>query len=121
VLRFIVVQAVVRDYFYPLKEDHSYAACEIFVLQNLSLQLLSFIFQYVQLLKLLKSVIILCECLQDLVSFLEPLLRNSSEHRRNYMVIKNLILRANLEVSLMSCSLVAFFWACPWGMQHVSY
>ncbi|XP_047092295.1 vacuolar sorting protein 39-like [Lolium rigidum] len=36
--------------------------------------------------------------LQDLVSFLEPLLRNSSEHRRNYMVIKNLILRANLEV-----------------------
>uniref|UniRef100_A0ACD5YMX6 Uncharacterized protein n=1 Tax=Avena sativa TaxID=4498 RepID=A0ACD5YMX6_AVESA len=36
--------------------------------------------------------------LQDLVSFLEPLLRNSSEHRRNYMVIKNLILRANLQV-----------------------
>lgn len=36
--------------------------------------------------------------LQDLVSFLEPLLRNSSEHRRNYMVIKNLIFRANLQV-----------------------
>uniref|UniRef100_A0A0E0KI90 CNH domain-containing protein n=1 Tax=Oryza punctata TaxID=4537 RepID=A0A0E0KI90_ORYPU len=36
--------------------------------------------------------------LQDLVLFLEPLLRNSSEHRRNYMVIKNLIFRANLQV-----------------------
>lgn len=43
------------------------------------------------------------------MSFLEPLLRNSSEHRRNYMVIKNLILRANLQVSLKSCSLVAVF------------
>ncbi|KAG2546335.1 hypothetical protein PVAP13_9KG027400 [Panicum virgatum] len=36
--------------------------------------------------------------LQDLVSFLEPLLRNSSEHLRNYLVIKNLIFRANLQV-----------------------
>ncbi|RCV41194.1 hypothetical protein SETIT_9G116000v2 [Setaria italica] len=36
--------------------------------------------------------------LQDLVSFLEPLLRNSSEHLRNYLVIKNLISRANLQV-----------------------
>nr|CAB3498433.1 unnamed protein product [Digitaria exilis] len=34
----------------------------------------------------------------DLVSFLEPLLRNSSEHLRNYLVIKNLIFRANLQV-----------------------
>lgn len=36
--------------------------------------------------------------LQDLVSFLEPLLRNSSEHLRNYLIIKNLIFRANLQV-----------------------
>ncbi|KAK3146282.1 hypothetical protein QOZ80_3BG0264000 [Eleusine coracana subsp. coracana] len=36
--------------------------------------------------------------LQDMVSFLEPLLRNSSEHLRNYLVIKNLIFRGNLQV-----------------------
>uniref|UniRef100_A0A0A9DN37 Vacuolar sorting protein 39/Transforming growth factor beta receptor-associated zinc finger domain-containing protein n=1 Tax=Arundo donax TaxID=35708 RepID=A0A0A9DN37_ARUDO len=36
--------------------------------------------------------------LQDMVSFLEPLLRNSSEHLCNYLVIKNLIFRANLQV-----------------------
>ena len=92
---FIAVQARVRYKFHPLKEDNSYAASEFFVFHNSLLQL----FQYVQLLKFLKSLIIWSECLQDLVSFLEPLLRNSSEHRRNYMVIKNLILRANLEVS----------------------
>ncbi|OAY77566.1 Vam6/Vps39-like protein [Ananas comosus] len=36
--------------------------------------------------------------LQNLLSFLEPLLKKSSEHRRNYAVIKNLIFRAHLQV-----------------------
>ncbi|KAJ4791315.1 Vam6/Vps39-like protein [Rhynchospora pubera] len=36
--------------------------------------------------------------LQNLLSFLEPLLKNSSEHRRNYLVIKNLNSSENLQV-----------------------
>lgn len=36
---------------------------------------------------------------QNLLSFLEPLLKKSSEHRRNYAVIKNLIFRAHLQVN----------------------
>ncbi|KAJ3672865.1 hypothetical protein LUZ60_006239 [Juncus effusus] len=36
--------------------------------------------------------------LQNLLSFMEPLLKNSSEHRRNYLVIKNLNMRENLQV-----------------------
>ncbi|XP_078171636.1 vacuolar sorting protein 39 isoform X1 [Carex rostrata] len=36
--------------------------------------------------------------LQNLLTFLEPLLKNSSEHLRNYLVIKNLNSRENLQV-----------------------
>ncbi|XP_072972128.1 vacuolar sorting protein 39 [Typha angustifolia] len=43
--------------------------------------------------------------LQNLLPFLEPLLKKSSEHRRNCSVVKNLIFRSNLQVKedLYSC------------------
>lgn len=59
-------------------------------------------------------LIVLFFTLQNLIRFLEPLLKKSSEGRRNYSVIKSLRFTENLQVCINGSCWFILLWTYSW-------